>query len=66
MDIDIIERLVRMETKLDMYNEQRKMELKHLRTDVDELKDNQKWFRRMVLGSVGTAVLAFIFSIGKN
>jgi hypothetical protein len=49
MPDEILERLVRIETKLDFYKAQ-----------IDEVKESQKWFRRTTSGALVTAVFSLV------
>lgn len=68
--IEIRERLVRVETKIDDYNGLREKLDKtygmaaNSREDISELKGNQSWLWRTVIGGIVAAVIGFIFKIG--
>jgi hypothetical protein len=68
--IEIRERLVRVETKIDGYNGLREKLDKtygitvNSRDDIDEMKDNQKWLWRTVIGGIIGAIIAFIVKWG--
>lgn len=59
----VLERLARMETKIDLYNETRKTADEALETsrrlarDVDEIKDDRKWLSRVIVGLVFAALI---------
>lgn len=52
---EIVERLARLETKLDMF-----MNDKSYHHRLSELEDNQKWLWRTVLGGIIAGAIAFI------
>ena len=54
-DEEIIDRLARIETKLDMYN-----------LHICELKDNQKWAWRTIIGSLIGSLFAIATSFIKR
>lgn len=54
---EIVERLARLETKLDMF-----MNDKSYQHRISELEDNQKWLWRTLLGGIIAGVIAFLFN----
>ena len=66
---EILERIVRIETKIDSYNNLReKLEQTFQmssanKEDVAELKDNQKWLSRTVAGAVLVSVISMLFAL---
>ncbi|MBB6214946.1 hypothetical protein HNQ80_001031 [Anaerosolibacter carboniphilus] len=60
----ILERLVRLETKIDGYNSVReKLEQTHSTAiqnekDIAEIKDNQKWLWRTIAGAIIVGLIA--------
>lgn len=66
---EILERIVRIETKIDGYNNLReKLEQTFQvssanKEDITELKDNQKWLSRTVAGAVLVSVISMLFAL---
>ena len=66
---EILERIVRIETKIDGYNNLReKLEQTFQvssanKEDITELKDNQKWLSRTVAGAVLVSVINMLFAL---
>lgn len=60
--IDIRERLVRVETKIDDSIKDR-MDKQDKR--IDKLEDNQTWLWRTTIGSIIGAIITFIIKWGK-
>jgi len=63
---EILERIVRIETKIDGYNNLReKLDATHLmavsnKEDIVEMKDTQKWLSRTVAGAVIVSVVSLL------
>lgn len=77
--IDIRERLVRVETKLDNHNGLREkvdnIETKGIETEsrsksntyrIDKLEENNTWLWRTVAGGIIAGVFAWIFALAKR
>jgi len=67
---EILERVVRIETKIESYNGLREKLDKaygmsyNNRDDITEMKDNQKWLWRTVIGGFIAGVITFVFKWG--
>ena len=63
---EILERIVRIETKIDGYNSTReKADMAFTRTcqnekDIAEIKDNQKWLWRTIAGAIILGILGAV------
>jgi hypothetical protein len=66
---EILERIVRIETKIDGYNNLReKLDCAYQmgisnKDNIGELKDNQKWLSRTVAGAVIVSVISILFAL---
>lgn len=68
---EILERLIRIETKLDDYDST-KTKVEEARSKaysnerrINEIEDKQKWLERTVVGTVITGVIAIVFIVVK-
>jgi len=75
-ELELIERLARIETKIDNFQETQKVtnenshfiiELRehyvHQQKEIDEIKDNNKWLSRAVMGAIITSVVGIVFIV---
>lgn len=68
---EILERLIRIETKLDDYDST-KTKVEEARSKafsnerrLNEIEDKQKWLERTVVGTVITGIIAIVFIVVK-
>ena len=68
---EILERLIRIETKLDDYDST-KTKVEEARSKaysnerrINEIEDKQKWLERTVVGTVITGIIAIVFIVVK-
>lgn len=63
---EILERIVRIETKIDGYNSTReKADMAYTKAcqgekDINEIKDNQKWLWRTIAGAIILGVISAV------
>ena len=68
-ETDVIERLARIETKLDDYdNYRQKSEEAYSRSKenerrIAEIEDNNKWLKRAIIGAIISSTVALLFII---
>ena len=63
MDSEVVERLARIETKLDLYEKHMNEKLSYYNKSVNEVKDSQVWFRRTTLGAVIAAIISVVVNV---
>ena len=62
MDSEIVERLARIETKLDLYEKHMNDKLMYYDRSLNEVKDSQKWFRRTTFGALIAAITSIVMN----